>query len=180
MASCSIVNSDTPPRTISTIRPWSEDGEEYLVLEKFPSLHKRFESGLDCLTPEQRSQLRTLAQRRESELRGSGAAYLTPLAHKISLLPGANLADLTLDAVVNASNHWLTPGKGRSLINLLKIYSSKICPFQRLVLVYWRSVSPWVDVRWAGLSSVRATTSQQRESSTQLDHRQRMSGEPSY
>ena len=113
MASCSIVNSDTPPRTISTIRSWSEDGEEYLILEKFPSLHKRFESGLDCLTPEQRSQLRTLAQRRESELRGSGAAYLTPLAHKISLLPGANLADLALDAVVNASNHWLTPGKGR-------------------------------------------------------------------
>lgn len=119
MASCSVI-SDTAPRTISTIRPWSEDGEEYLVLEKFPSLHKRFESGLDCLTPEQRSQLKTLAQRRESELRGSGAAYLTPLAHKISLLPGANLADLALDAVVNASNHWLTPGKGRSLVNLLK------------------------------------------------------------
>ena len=110
MASCSTVSA---PRTISTIHPWSEGGEEYLVLEKFPSLRKRFESGLDCLTPEQRSQLRTLAQRRESELRGSGAAYLTPLAHKISLLPGANLAGLALDAVVNASNHWLTPGKGR-------------------------------------------------------------------
>jgi hypothetical protein len=112
MATCSAVNSDVSPRTISTIRPWSEGGEEYLVLEKFPSLRKRFESGLDCLTPEQRSQLRELAQRREKELRGSGASYLTPLAHKISLLPGGNLANLALDAVVNASNHWLTPGKG--------------------------------------------------------------------
>lgn len=114
MASCgSAMNSDASPRTISTIRPWSESGEEYLVLEKFPSLRKRFESGLHCLTSEQRSQLRELARQRESELRGSGAAYLTPLAHKVSLLPGANLAHLALDAVVNASNHWLTPGKGR-------------------------------------------------------------------
>lgn len=98
------------------IRPWSECASEYLVLEKFPRLRKRLETGLDCLTTEQREQLRLLVQRRESELRATGHAYLTPLHHKVCLLAGANLAHLAVDAVVNASNHWLTPGKGMPLI----------------------------------------------------------------
>lgn len=99
-------------KPISAIPPWSEGGKEYLVLEKFPSLRKRLESGLHCLSAEDRADLRQLIQKRHSELLSTGPVYLTPLHHKVSLVPGGNLAHLALDVVVNASNHWLTSGKG--------------------------------------------------------------------
>ena len=49
-----------------------------------------------------------------------------------------------------------------------------------LVAVCWKSVYPWVDVRWVRLSLPRATTSQQRESSIQLDRKQRTAKEENY
>ncbi len=39
-------------------------------------------------------------------------SYPTALHGKVSLLAGGNLAYVRADAVVNASNHWLTAGKG--------------------------------------------------------------------
>ena len=52
---------------------------------------------------------RALVERRREELRGVACP---PLHGKLSLLPGGNLAHVACDAVVNASNHMLTPGKG--------------------------------------------------------------------
>ena len=34
------------------IPPWTDTASEYLVLERFPHLQKRYEQGLDCLTVE--------------------------------------------------------------------------------------------------------------------------------
>ena len=117
MASCIAASAQ---RGLSDIPPWSEGSKDYLVLERFPSLRKRLETGLDCLSSEERAELREVAQRREAELRATGRLYLTPLQEKVSLLPGGNLAQLAVDAVVNASNHWLTSGKGKSTKSLTK------------------------------------------------------------
>ena len=116
MASCVTASGQ---RGVSDIPPWSEGSKDYLVLEKFPSLRKRLETGLECLSSEEREELRKLVKKREGELRDTGRLYLTPLHEKVALLPGGNLAQLAVDAVVNASNHWLTPGKG---IDLYQIY----------------------------------------------------------
>ena len=107
-----MASSETSATDITKILPWSDGGREYLVLEKFASLRKRLETGLQCLTPEERAELRQLIKRRESELRSTGPAYLSPLHEKVSLLAGGNLVHLVVDAVVNASNQWLTSGKG--------------------------------------------------------------------
>lgn len=100
-----------PKHNGEPIPSWSETGKEYLVLEKFPHLQKRFHSGFDCLDPEERAQLHQLISQRKEELK-TKTDYLCPLHHKVSLLAGGNVANVTADAVVNASNHWLTPGKG--------------------------------------------------------------------
>ena len=47
------------------------------------------------------------------------AASPAPSLHsQVSLLVGGNLAHVACDAVVNASNHWLTSGKGRFMPTL--------------------------------------------------------------
>ena len=47
------------------------------------------------------------------ELADSIKVAATPALHeKVSLLAGGNLAHIEVDAVVNASNNWLTTGKG--------------------------------------------------------------------
>ncbi len=92
---------------------WTESGKEYLLLQKFPHLQKRFQSGMDCLEAKERSSLHTLVRLREEELR-EREDYSTMLHDKVSLLAGGNLAHVETDAVVNASNHWLTSGKGMS------------------------------------------------------------------
>ena len=95
----------------AAIPPWSDTGREYLVLERFPHLRKRLEGGLDCLPPEERTQLHQLVEQRRADMT-TGVDLHTPLHGKVSLLPGGNLAHVAADAVVNASNHWLTTGKG--------------------------------------------------------------------
>lgn len=114
MASCV-----SDQNAVCEFRPWSEEGEVYVVLEKFPSLRKRLETGLHCLTSQERADLKRLASKRESELRAAGRHYLTPLHHKVSLVAGGNLVQLAVDATVNASNHWLTPGKGNYTTSIL-------------------------------------------------------------
>ena len=96
-----------PTHNGAIIPPWTETGKEYLVLERFPHLRARLEGGLDCLSPEDRIQLHCLCEQRREEVTGG------PLHGKVSLLVGGNLAHVEVDAVVNASNHWLTTGKGR-------------------------------------------------------------------
>ncbi len=92
---------------------WTESGKEYLLLQKFPHLQKRFHSGMNCLEAKERSSLYALVRLREEELR-EREDYSTMLHDKVSLLAGGNLAHVETDAVVNASNHWLTSGKGMS------------------------------------------------------------------
>ena len=96
-----------------TIPPWSVSGKEYLVLERFPHLQRRLDGGPDCLAPEERTQLHQLVEQRRTEVMASADCH-TPLDKKVSLLPGGNLAHVTVDVVVNASNQWLTTGKGES------------------------------------------------------------------
>ena len=50
-------------------------------------------------------------RQRRGEVGVSDACH-TPLHGKVSLLAGGNLAHVGVDAVVSASNHWLTSGKG--------------------------------------------------------------------
>lgn len=74
-------------------------------------------------------------KRRKGEV---GEGDVAPLHGKVSLLAGGNLAHITADAVVNASNHWLTTGKGGSSPHLL-ILSPSCCmsefhPFSSLSL----------------------------------------------
>lgn len=111
MATSSSAVCSIPEHNGEPIPSWSETGREYLLLEKFPHLQKRFHSGLDCLDAEERIELHALISLRRNELK-TKVDYLTPLHHKVSLLTGGNLANVTADAVVNASNHWLTSGKG--------------------------------------------------------------------
>lgn len=62
------------------------------------------------------------------ELAESAEVAATPSLHeKVSLLAGGNLAHVEVDAVVNASNNWLTTGKGiwYDITNLL------LCKFWR-------------------------------------------------
>ena len=117
------------------IPPWTETAKEYLVIERFPHLQKRFETGLDCLTikgeetliitihqlvshsspppPPERLELQQRAGQLEAELKQEqGATGSLALHGKVSLLAGGNLAHVATDAVVNASNCWLTTGKG--------------------------------------------------------------------
>lgn len=111
----SAMEADPPPPYHNgvTIPPWSVSGREYLVLERFPHLRRRLEGGPDCLAPEERTQLNQLVEQRRTEVMASADCH-TPLDKKVSLLPGGNLAYVTADAVVNASNQWLTTGKGES------------------------------------------------------------------
>ena len=103
--------SPDPLHNGECIPRWTETGKEYLLLEKFPHLQKRFHSGLSCLETDERSALQALIAQRKEELK-TRVDYLSPLHHKVSLLAGGNLANVAADAVVNASNHWLTSGKG--------------------------------------------------------------------
>ena len=96
-----------PTHNGRVIPPWTDTGREYLVLERFPHLRRRLEGGRDSLTHEERQELQRLCEQRKRE--GENA---TPLHGKVSLLVGGNLAHVMADAVVNASNHWLTTGKG--------------------------------------------------------------------
>ena len=109
------MEADPPPPSHNgvIIPPWSVSGREYLVLERFPHLQRRLEGGPDCLAPEERTQLNQLVEQRRTEVMGSADCH-TPLDKKVSLLPGGNLAYVTADVVVNASNQWLTTGKGGS------------------------------------------------------------------
>lgn len=81
-----------------------------MVQERFPHLRKRLEEGIDCLDPTERDELHRLALLRADELQRSGAQ--TPLHGKVSLLTGGNLVHVVADAIVNASNQWLSTGKG--------------------------------------------------------------------
>ena len=83
------------------------------MLERFPHLQRRLDGGPDCLAPEERTQLHQLVEQRRAEVMASADCH-TPLDKNVSLLPGGNLAHVTVDVVVNASNQWLTTGKGES------------------------------------------------------------------
>jgi len=104
----------------AAIPSWSDTGREYLVLERFPHLRKRWEGGLDCLLPEERTQLHQLVEQRRAEVMADADLH-TPLHGKVSLLPGGNLAHVAADAVVNASNQWLTTGKGALTVVVLEL-----------------------------------------------------------
>ena len=98
------------------VPPWSETAKEYMVLEKFPHLARQLERqrdayGREALSPDQKRDLRQLVARRREALALEPYPPL-PLHQKVSLLAGGNLAQVSADAVVNASNVWLTSGKG--------------------------------------------------------------------
>ena len=63
------------------------------------------------LSLQEREELRQLVEQRRVEV-GVGGDCHAPLHGKVSLLAGGNLVHVGVDAVVNASNHWLTSGKG--------------------------------------------------------------------
>ena len=124
MAETKVEQHSSPVYNGKAIPCWTESGKEYLLLQKFPHLQKRFHSGMDCLEAEERSSLHALIRLREEELR-TREDYSTVLHHKVSLLAGGNLAHVETDAVVNASNHWLSAGKGtssKSRINTCMLY----------------------------------------------------------
>eukprot|EP00731_Ephydatia_muelleri_P023545 Em0015g1128a len=81
-----------------------------MVQERFPHLRKRLEEGLDCLDPTEREKLHRLARLRADELQQR--AEEPPLHGKVSLITGGNLVHVAADAIVNASNQWLSTGKG--------------------------------------------------------------------
>ena len=62
-----------------------------------------------CMSTIERFELLELAD-------GLKVPAIPPLHEKVSLVAGGNLAHMEVDAVVNASNNWLTTGKGRSII----------------------------------------------------------------
>ena len=108
-----------PTHNDRVIPPWTETGKEYLVMERFPHLRKRLEGGRDCLTSEERAELHQLCEERRKEVKGRPPVSLDG---KVSLLAGGNLAHVTADAVVNASNHWLTTGKGTHTASIITCY----------------------------------------------------------
>lgn len=60
---------------------------------------------------QEREVLHQLVEQRRVEVGVAGDCH-APLHGTVSLLAGGNLAHVGADAVVNASNHWLTSGKG--------------------------------------------------------------------
>ena len=106
------------------IRPWTETAEEFMVQERFPHLRKRLEEGLDCLDPTEREELHRLARLRADELQQR--AEEPPLHGKVSLITGGNLVHVAADAIVNASNQWLSTGKGSCVDHACR-YIMPIC-----------------------------------------------------
>ena len=103
------------------IRPWTETAEEFMVQERFPHLKKRLEEGLDCLDPMEREELISLARLRLDELQQQPAKEPVPLHDKVSLLTGGNLVHVAADTIVNASNQWLSTGKGACCYNYMPL-----------------------------------------------------------
>ena len=59
----------------------------------------------------ERFDLQQLADKRTAEIANS-SQQTTPFHNKVSLFASGVLEGVAVDAVVNASNCWLTPGKG--------------------------------------------------------------------
>ena len=111
------------------VAPWTETAKDFQVLQKFPHLRSRLGVGvqLQLVRPihvytlflnslihkrlYDNTYTQQLADQRGSEVASSSASSAS-LHGQVSLLVGGNLAHMICDAVVNASNHWLTSGKG--------------------------------------------------------------------
>ena len=108
-----------PSHNGQVIPPWSVTAQEYEVLYHFPDFTKRFDIGRDCLTLRGKNISKwiivySLVERFDLQLLAEQCQVSStlPLQDKVSLLAGGNLAHIEVDAVVNASNCWLTSGKG--------------------------------------------------------------------
>jgi O-acetyl-ADP-ribose deacetylase (regulator of RNase III) len=87
------------------IPPWTDTAQEYEIVYRFPDFTKRFDIGPHCLTLKERFDLQGLVD-------GCKQPPSPSFDDKVSLIAGGNLAHVATDAIINASNCWLTTGKG--------------------------------------------------------------------
>jgi hypothetical protein len=99
------------PLQLSNIEPWTNTSKQFAALERMPLLRAARDKMVDALTDKERDKLRDLVRRRSVEL--CLDQHRAIQLHKtVSLLSGASIVRLAVDAIVNAANPLLTTGKG--------------------------------------------------------------------